>query len=79
MGNCTNCYYASWKRTEAGRLHSSGDGTCTWQMPEITIPACMYYIGSMRKDKDAVSAPSGGYINRNEKVECRAWEQGDKE
>lgn len=57
MKNCTNCKHAQWKRTEAGRLHPSGDGRCAypWKMPPI--PAAMYWIGT-------APTPTGGYINR---------------
>jgi hypothetical protein len=29
MKNCTNCTYADWKKTAAGKLHPSGYGKCT--------------------------------------------------
>ena len=56
MKNCTNCKYAEWKRTEAGRLHPSKDGKCMypWKLP--ALPASMHWISS--------PAPCGGYINR---------------
>ena len=31
MKNCTDCKYADWQRTAAGKLHPSGDGECTYE------------------------------------------------
>jgi hypothetical protein len=68
MKNCKGCKFAKWNTTEAGRLHSSGDGRCTyeWKMP--ALPACMYWIGF------GTPSPYGGHINRkvglNEHCAC---------
>lgn len=35
---CTDCRFAEWKRTAAGRLHPSGSGKCTWTV-ELALPA----------------------------------------
>lgn len=56
---CINCKFAEWERTKDGKLHPSGAGRCTWQMPEIQLPASMYFFGSSPK-------PMGGYIERKE-------------
>lgn len=28
---CETCKFANWRRTDAGRLHPSGEGRCTWR------------------------------------------------
>lgn len=58
MKNCTDCKYAEWKRTEAGRLHPDGSGLCKypWQMP--ALPASFYWTGFSQPK------PNGGHINR---------------
>jgi hypothetical protein len=58
MKNCLHCKHANWKRTEAGKLHPSGDGKCTypWKMPPL--PASMYWMGQK------APTPHGSWINR---------------
>jgi hypothetical protein len=45
MRNCKKCIHAEWRRTKVGKLHPSGDGTCTYtyKMPEL--PACSSLVG----------------------------------
>jgi hypothetical protein len=68
MKNCTDCKYALWNRTAAGKLHPSGDGDCRypWKLP--ALPAAMHWIGSPPK-------PWGGSINRKREHEehCTYW------
>lgn len=64
MSDCTTCARASWRRTAAGRLHPSGDGFCKWEMPEIVVPACRYYLSG--RAPQMVPKPNGGHINRRE-------------
>lgn len=67
MKNCTDCKYALWKRTAAGKLHPSGDGKCEypWKMP--ALPAAFYWISS--------GAPAGGFVNRkrDNTEHCAYW------
>lgn len=60
MKSCLNCKYAEWKRTQAGKLHPSGDGRCKypWEMPPL--PASMYWSG-------ATPSPNGRHISRRRK------------
>ena len=60
MKSCLHCKYAEWLRTDAGKLHQSGRGKCTfdWQMPPL--PACRYFY--------TIPVLAGGFINRNEEM-----------
>lgn len=60
--DCTTCAYANWRRTEAGRLHPSGDGRCSWTFPEIALPKAFYWTGFGM----TAPRPSGGHINRKQ-------------
>ena len=62
MKDCTNCKFADWERTSAGKLHPSGNGQCKYQWVLPALPASMYWIGS------GPSLPSGGYINRKKEL-----------
>lgn len=59
--NCTECLYAEWQRTEAGRLHPSGDGQCKYPYKVPPLPSAMYWITLEAK-------PSGGWINRRKEL-----------
>jgi hypothetical protein len=61
MNNCKQCRFARWQKTKAGKLHTSGDGGCTWDgWKRWQIPAAFYYMNSENKPP----APQGGPINR---------------
>ncbi len=62
MKSCLNCKYAHWQRTNAGKLHPSGDGGCAypWKMP--ALPASMYWIGRSAPE------PNGGHISRKDEL-----------
>ena len=64
MKDCTHCKYADWQRTQAGKMHPSGDGKCTfpWKLPPL--PAAMYW---MTRDGPT---PNGGYVNRREELKA---------
>lgn len=64
MKNCTDCVYADWKKTAAGKLHPSGDGKCTNVVKLPKLPEEFYFINEPHI--------YGGSINRrNElKVDC---------
>jgi len=68
MKNCTDCKYADWQRTAAGKLHPSGNGRCAhpWQIPPL--PAAFYFLTR--------PIPTGGSINRREefKEHCPCYE-----
>lgn len=71
--NCKdNCKFAKWDKTAKGRLSPSGDGECTWVMPQVTLPVSFYYTGHYYRAE--VPSPSGGYINRRNLKDCPAWE-----
>ena len=61
MKSCVGCKYADWNRTEAGRLHPSGDGRCEYPWTQPPLPASMYWISR-------APTPSGGHISRKEKL-----------
>jgi hypothetical protein len=69
MKTCTDCKYAEWKRTAAGKLHPSGDGQCRypWKMPEL--PVAFHWMGS------GGPKPFGGriYRKRENKEHCAYW------
>lgn len=80
MRGCLDCAFANWNKTVSGRLHPSGDGRCTWTMPEIQVPKSMYYLASA-DNRRLVPRPIGGQINRHHPEEnCGAfkveWEGG---
>jgi hypothetical protein len=60
MKNCTKCKYAEWNKTKTGRLHPSGDGSCTYQYKIPKLPESMHWITKPR--------PYGGWINRNSEL-----------
>lgn len=57
MKNCKGCKFAEWQKTDAGKLHPSGDGKCTYDFKMPALPACMYW-------RRSAPSPKGGYINR---------------
>ena len=65
MKSCVDCRYADWKRTQAGKLHPSGDGNCSYPMKNPKLPASMYWI-------TMGTIIGGGFINRREtlKEDC---------
>lgn len=69
MNNCKHCKYADWQVTKVGALHPSGDGRCTFKYEVPQLPASMCWIGRNPP------APSGGHINRREKLSkhCPYW------
>ena len=71
MKNCTDCKYALWKRTKAGKLHSGGDGKCDYEYRVPKLPASMYWIGSTNTEP----SPSGGLITRRRDMDshCSYW------
>lgn len=74
MSGCLTCKYADWQKTASGRLHPSGDGRCTWKMPEIKIPASMYFGHYAMSRTPSIA---GGYISRHRGVihECPTYEE----
>ena len=60
MKNCKNCKYADWQRTDAGKLHPSGAGRCSFVYKVAPLPASMYFLTAPR--------PLGGNINRREEL-----------
>ena len=60
MRNCTHCKYAYWDRTEAGRLHPSGQGRCKFPYKTAPLPQSMYWLGR--------ETPCGGHISRREEL-----------
>lgn len=60
MKNCTDCAYADWNRTPAGKLHPSGDGKCTYAYAVPPLPACMYWL--------VKPEPYGRAINRKKQL-----------
>lgn len=63
MKNCTHCKYAEWRKTDAGKLHPSGDGRCLFEYKAPPIPAAFYYA--------SMSPPRlvGGSINRRKELD----------
>ena len=57
MTTCLGCRYADWKRTKSGRLHSSGDGRCSFEIVIPVLPLAFYWVGSPPK-------PTCGFIDR---------------
>ena len=60
MKNCLHCSYADWTRTEAGKLHPSGEGQCKYQFKVPPLPASMYWLGN--------PYPCGGRISRRDEL-----------
>jgi hypothetical protein len=60
MKDCTNCTYADWQRTTTGRLHPSGNGTCTYRYQVMPLPGSMYWLGGFPP------TPNGGWITRKQ-------------
>ncbi len=74
---CLGCKFAKWKQTKCGRLHPSGDGRCTWTMPEIVLPISMYFFGAGSNSP----RPSGGWISRHETPKhptCPQFQPGEE-
>lgn len=61
MKDCTNCKYAEWDRTTAGKLHQAGTGKCTYPYKIPKLPVSMFWISG-------VPVPYGGYISRKEEL-----------
>jgi hypothetical protein len=61
MKDCNKCALAEWKRTDAGKLHPSGDGRCAWKFKLPPLPASMYFIGGPQ-------TPAGGHISRRKEL-----------
>jgi len=40
---CLTCRFAEWKRTEAGRLHPSGEGRCAWKFEPPPMSAAWWW------------------------------------
>ena len=59
MKNCTNCKYAEWQKTAAGKLHPSGDGHCRYPYKVPELPSAFYWVGR-------APTPAGGTINRHQ-------------
>ena len=69
---CATCTRAAWKRTDAGRLHPSGDGRCGWVLVLPPIPKAFRWAGSTISDPNPLA---GGYINRHRPLKfCDFWE-----
>lgn len=67
MESCKNCKHAKWDRTEAGDLHPSGDGRCSWQMPVILVPKAFHPMDQIQ--------PDGGHISRKTpETDCPCWD-----
>lgn len=62
MKSCLNCQYADWRRTDKGRLHSSGEGRCTYQYKVPELPQAMYWSGP------GAPKPYGGFIDRRKEL-----------
>ena len=71
MKNCLHCKHADWRKTEAGRLHPSGDGHCKypWKIPQL--PASMYFVSEPRA--------CGGFISRKTELKdhCAYFARSD--
>lgn len=59
MKNCTDCKWAKWQRTKAGKLHPSGQGECTKNFIPPVLPAAFFW-------SSFINAPCGGLINRRQ-------------
>jgi len=66
MSNCTECKFAEWKRTAAGRLHPSGEGRCRWKYEPKPIAAAYSWPGFHRGSSPI---PHGGFIHRRDERE----------
>ena len=69
MKSCLHCKYADWRRTEAGKLHPSGDGHCTYEWLMPPLPQSMHWLGK------APTRPYGGLISRKTELpdHCAYW------
>lgn len=63
MKNCTDCKYAQWNKTVAGKLHPSGDGHCTYDYKIPLLPASMYWLSNTPP-----TPCGGGFINRRKEL-----------
>ena len=61
MKNCTHCKHALWKRTDAGRLHPSGDGECSYAIKVPPLPPAFVWMNNGPRYW-------GGHINRREEL-----------
>jgi hypothetical protein len=81
MSNCTECKFAEWARTAAGRLHPSGEGRCQWKYEPKPIAAAYSWQGW---ETGATPQPYGGFINRTDVREtartrnCPVFQKGVK-
>ena len=68
MKDCTQCRFADWKRTKAGKLHPSGDGRCKFQYSVPELPASMFWFPGKPE-------PKGGQISRKRQLhrDCAAF------
>ena len=62
MKTCLGCKWASWKRTESGRLHPSGDGRCTVPFKMPVLSAAFYWLS------EHPPRPLGGFIGRRKEL-----------
>jgi hypothetical protein len=70
MKNCTDCKWAQWRRTKAGKLHPSGDGSCAYPFKMPPLPQSMYWLSTPK--------PCGGGINRKQELNdhCAYYARG---
>lgn len=75
MKDCTDCTHAAWKKTDAGRLHPSGDGRCTYEVTLPVIPASKWWSGGWTGG----SPPrlTAGEINRRQELrkDCPCYQK----
>lgn len=38
LSACVGCVHAEWDKTRNGRRHPNGEGRCTFQFPETSLP-----------------------------------------
>ena len=72
MRTCVECKHASWLRvTKTGRLHPSGEGTCSKEYKLPPLPASMFW--SYGQEPKPLLRP----INRREQLDehCKHWER----
>ena len=58
MKNCTDCKWALWDTTAAGRLHPGGDGRCKYPYNVPALPQAFHWM------YHGTPEPLGGHINR---------------
>ena len=64
MKSCNVCKYADWKRSDAGRLHPSGVGECTYEWKLPPLPQSMSWVGFLGTSPK----PCGGQISRKREL-----------